>query len=169
MASYQLQSKLAQAIKQCLLLYSPDCGSDIEIFTELTEETRSLPNTSISVGEASELVRYTGNWRFQNVTIIIRCDASLGGLATPTEAREAMEARYTPTIDALSRSDTATFPSFMANELTAAGRSIGGDLLDFTVIHWEAANLPEIKANAEGTFYETALQFDCVACNSALS
>jgi hypothetical protein len=186
MASQDLQSKITRAIRA--LLISEGAGSTEDTFVEFTSDQRSLPNTTIDSGSATEHIMFTGNWRFTGVNVVLRDAATVQPDETNTQAaRIAAQERYDLVRKALTRvGDNGEF-TFLPSELTAAGRALAvdessgsdaesvqraednADMADFTVFWWNITNLSSPRLNTEATAFEADMQFDCIACNGNFS
>lgn len=183
MADTDLQSKINRAVRA--LLINSGAGSTEDTFTELTSDTRALPNTTIATGQGEELVRYTGTWRFPDVTVTLRDRASVEpDEENPNTAWIEALARYNDIHNTLARVGDAGELGFMATELTEAGRALAesyltesgdiiaadnADMASFTIFWWHLVNRSSPRINAEGTFYESEMQFECHACNGNFS
>lgn len=166
-----LQSKLARAIRAVLI--SEGAGSTDDTFIAFESSTKSLPNTLIDVGGASEQVPFTGNWRFPRVTIVLRDPAAVQPDDTNAASMwTAALARFDLVHNALSRVGDAGEFNFMPGELNTLGRALAtdqpetdADMADFTVFWWNINQLSPPRLNAEGNYFEAALEFDAIACN----
>lgn len=142
-----------------------------------------MPNTTIIIGEGAEQVFGTGNWRFQNLTLLFRSSAAVQPEeSNPNAAWQAAQDRYSRICDALRQvSDTGSFLE-MAAVITAAGRGLAvtdgspeadqvaadnEDMNEFTCFYWKDVSLGALKAHDDGIFYEAELVFDVVACNGS--
>lgn len=173
MASQDLQSKLNRAIRAVLI--EQGAGSTDDTFIEFTSADRAFPNTTIDSGNASEHVMFTGNWRFQNVSLTLRDSASSED-ENPKAAQIAALERYDRIRAALTRvGDNGEF-NFMPGELTTLGRALAtespeddADMADFTVFWWNITSLSSPRIDPEANCFTASLQFDCIACNGNFS
>ena len=182
MAAQDLQSKLNRSIRA--LLIAEGAGSTEDTFTEISSATRQLPNTTIDSGSASEHVMFTGNWRFQNVTLTMRDNAAVQPDDEINSPWVVAVERYNRIRVALSRIATSGSFAFLPGELTTAGRALAvsdgsesgdiiaadnADMADLTVMWWNITGLSSPRFNSEADCFESELQFDCIACNGNVS
>lgn len=182
MATSALQSKLARAIKA--LLVAEGAASENDTYFEFSSAERTLPNTTILTGQSDELVKYSGIWKFPNISITFRDNAAVQPDETnPNAAWLAAQARYSLVRDTLSRIGDDGSTMFMRGEITTAGRALAtavdaseeavqkaadnADMAQFTCTWWKDVDLGALRADAGGTFYEADLIFEAHAANSA--
>jgi hypothetical protein len=174
-----LQSKICRAVKA--MLVSEGAGSAIDTFIELSSDPRPLPNTTISTGGGDELVKYSGIWKFQNVRVEMRDNATVQPTEiNPVAAIVAATERYNRIRTALSRLGNSGEFTYTPALLTAAGRALAvsdgseegdqraednADMAYFTITWWNITGLSAPQSNSEATCFESELQFECHACN----
>jgi len=186
-ATTDLQSKICRAVKA--LLIAAGAGSAVDTIAAPSAQERSLPVTTILAGDGTPFDG-PGNSKHP-VTLELRDDA----IDQPTETnpgtkRVTASERLTAIWNALNRSDDGHTLYYTAQLLTAAGRALavdetGGadatvaqrardnaDMADFTVLWWEslgAGSANRVSPEGGVTHWQRDLQFNCVACNSAIS
>ena len=173
-----MQSKINRAVRAHLI--AQGVGTVLDTFSAPTADDRILPNTTILTGELSEETKYTGNWRGL-VMVSLRDEAAIQpGEINPNLSWVAANTRLTNISNVLRETGTNGLLTYTALALTAAGRAMAvsdgsaeGDLLaldnadmaDFTCFWFSATDLRPPTRNEEGTFWESELAFDVVACN----
>ena len=183
MADSDLQSKINRAVRA--LLINSGAGSALDTFTELTSDTRAIPNTTIATGSGDELVKFTGLWKFPGLTVSMRDNAAVeADEANPNAAWIAALTRYNDVRTALSLIGDAGELNYTAGQITSAGRALAesdlteegdiiaadnADMANFTVTWWAITGLSSPRLNSENNCFESELQFECHACNGNIS
>lgn len=171
--SDDLQSKICRAIRA--LLIEEGAGSTEDTIASPSSEQRTLPLTGISCGDGQPFDG-PGNWQHQ-INIELRDDAvNDPDDGDPDTARVVANARCTRIVNALMLSDDGHTLDYTARRLTTLGRALAADsdnadMADFTVLWWGAAGqgTANLTSGDSSMFWQRDLQFNCVACNSAIS
>ena len=184
--SDDLQSKICRAVRA--LLIEDGAGSTEDTIAAPSSVLRELPITAVMTGDGQPFDG-PGNWQHQ-VNLDLRDDAVNAPDEADTDtARIAANARCTKIVNALMLSEDGHTLDYTARRLTELGRALAvdesegadeamalraaqnADMADFTVLWWEAAGqgAATISAGESSTYWQRDLQFNCVACNSAIS
>lgn len=177
-----LQSKIARAVRAHLI--SEGVGTAADVFCEMSTADRTLPSTTIVTGDGQEYPFATGNWRF-TVSIVLRDTAVQDPDETNTNVSWTdANTRYSAIRDALTQIGGSQPLLYTAQTITTAGQALAtsdgsdegdlraednADMAAFTCMWWKEIGLSAPTASETGTHWESELQFDCMACNSALS
>lgn len=171
--SDDLQSKICRAVRA--LLIEEGAGSTEDTIAAPNSEQRGLPLTAITTGDGQPFDG-PGNWQHQ-VNLELRDDAvNSPDESDPDTARVVANARCTRIVNALMLSEDGHTLDYTARRLTTLGRALASDadnadMADFTVLWWEAAGqgTASLTSGDSSMFWQRDLQFNCVACNSAIS
>lgn len=167
-----LQSKICRAVRE--LIISKGAGSAEDTFAAPCSDDRSLPNTTITVGDGS-MADAPGNWEHR-ITIELRDSAAVQpGETNPQAPRIAANERFTRVVNAMTRSDDTHTLAYTAAQLTEIGRAMATadpenheDMEDFTVIWLESVATGSSIKSGDGTFWAREIQFRCIAANANL-
>jgi len=151
-----IRSKINRAITAYLI--SAGCGTANDISPSNSAQITTYPNTKVKSAIATPNPVLSGDYKVQ-VQISIKGSAVTGSVAD-------FDARVEKTGDALMQSDDNVSLRATATLINAAGRALGGDMLDFTITEFYDAGSGDGEADAVGCDWEEILLFNVTAANA---